>query len=120
MYVLTTICATAALGGGVTTSYWFYTKIGRWYTIKNISDIRRPYDAVVLLKKCSDNCTSCDELNEKLLKLFELDEPSDEQLQYIHSLYCHPTSAISDYSLTVIWALITWKYPSRVAKLIQA
>ena len=119
MYVPTTICATAALGGGVTTSYWFYTKLGRC-TINNISDIRRPYDAVVLLKKCSDNCTSCDELNEKLLKLFELDEPSDEQLQYIHSMYCHPTSAISDYSLTVIWALITWKYPSRVAKLIQA
>ncbi len=113
MYVPTAICATAA------TSYWFYAKVGRWYEINNISDIRRPYDAVVLLKKCSENCTSCDELNEKLLKLMELDDPSDEQIQYIHSLYCHPTCAISDYSLTAIWALIVWKYPARVAKLIR-
>ena len=115
MYVPTTICATAILGSGVT----WYIKVARWYTINNISDIRRPYDAVLLLKKCSDDCTSCDELNEKLLKLMGLDDPSDEQIQYIHSLYCHPTCAISDYSLTVIWALITWKHPTRVANLIQ-
>lgn len=118
MYVPTTIWASAALGGGVTTSYWFYTKVGRWYAINNISDIRRGYDAVVLLKKCSDSCTLCDELNEKLLQLMELDDPSDDQIQHIHSLYCHPTCGISDYAVTVIWALITWKYPARVATLI--
>ena len=109
MYIPITTCATAVVGG----AYWVYKRP----TINNLSDIRRPYDAVILLKKCSDNCTSCDELNETLLKIMELNEPSDEQIQYIHSLYCHPTCAISDYSLTVIWALITWKYPTRVAKM---
>lgn len=117
MYIPTTF-GLLALGGSVTTSYWFYTKIGRWYSINNISDIRQPCDAVILLQKCSSNSTSCDELNEALLKVIELVEPSDKQIQYIHSMYCYPPCPVSDYSLTVIWALITWKYPTRVAKLI--
>lgn len=117
MYMTTTACATAALGVCAPTSYLFYTKVVRWYTINNISDIRRPYDAVILLKKKSDRCTSCDDLNDRLLNMLELDEPSDEQIRYIHSMYCHPQCAISNYSLTLIWALITWKYPTRVAKL---
>ena len=121
MYVPTTICATVALGGGVSTSYWFYKKVATRLsprTVRSVSDIRQPYDAVILLKSLSDECTSCDELNETLLKLLKADEPSDQQLKHIHSMYCHPTCAVSDYSLTVIWALIVWKYPTRVSRVL--
>lgn len=93
-------------------AYFVYQK-----RVAHVYQIRNSRDAINFLKSCSTKCTSCDDLNEAIIQSLQQNELSDQQIRHLHHLFCTPNSPIANYALTIIWAMIVFRYTERIMNL---